>query len=70
VVRDLHPHVGHTAGLVYKAIEKSGKPMSVLTLCLHLKLWPWEVMTALGWLSREGKVKLWKNVFALMAALN
>jgi hypothetical protein len=40
-----------------------------MSLALEVGCWPWDVLLALGWLSREGKVRLWRDKAALMAEL-
>lgn len=66
---DKHAHIGHVAGLVYHRLEKEGGPKSTLDLAYEIRLWPWDVLLALGWLLREGKVRLWRDKAALMAEL-
>ena len=41
----------------------------MLDLSLGLGLWPWDVLLSVGWLSREGKVKLWRDKAALLVEL-
>jgi hypothetical protein len=69
MTRDTHAHIGHLAGVVYRALERRGGKMSVLDLSLSERLWPWDVIMAFGWLEREGKIKLSRSLFALMASL-
>ena len=66
---DTRAHIGHLAGLVYRGLEGGGKPLSVLDIAFKLKMWPWDVFMALGWLSSEDKVKLRRNLLALIAEL-
>ena len=69
MTKDTQAHVGHLAGLVYRRLEREGKPASAISLALKLGLWPWDVFMALGWLSREDKVRLHRKMLALMAEL-
>ena len=69
MARDKHAHIGHVAGRVYHCLERCHKPASVLWLSWAVKAWPWEVFLALGWLSREDKVRLWRFGIALVAEL-
>jgi hypothetical protein len=68
VTRDTHAHVGHLAGQVYRSLERQG-PMSVMDISIQLKLWPWDVLLALGWLMREDKVRLTRRLLAVIAEL-
>ena len=68
MVRDTRAHIGHLAGLVYQCLKREGIPLSVLDLAYKNRIWPWDVLLALGWLSREDKVSLHKRVVALMAS--
>ncbi|MBD3387478.1 MAG: hypothetical protein GF416_00490 [Candidatus Altiarchaeales archaeon] len=68
MTRYTRPHVGHLAGVVYRALERD-QPLSVLDLSLKTGLWPWDVLLALGWLSCEDKVKFRRNLAALMVEI-
>jgi hypothetical protein len=69
MTRDTHAHLGHNAGLVYKCLEKRRGPMSVMDVAFTLRMWPWDVLMAFGWLAREEKVRFHRNLLALMAEL-
>lgn len=69
MTRDTNPHIGHMAGDVYRCLEHSRKPLSVMGLSISLGIWPWDVFMALGWLAREDKVRFRRNLAALMVEL-
>ncbi|MFH1054478.1 MAG: winged helix-turn-helix domain-containing protein [Candidatus Altiarchaeota archaeon] len=69
MVKDKHAHIGHIAGLIYHCLERKGKPMSLLDVSLTIRKCPVDVLLALGWLSREGKVRIWRELIAIMAEL-
>lgn len=50
-------YFGKDAGVVWKALKEKG-PASVAVLKKRTKLSDKEVYGALGWLSREGKVRI------------
>ena len=60
--------MGHLAGLVYRTLERQG-PMSLLNMSLKLKMWPWDVLLAFGWLMREEKIILNRRLLALIAEI-
>ena len=69
MTRDKHAHIGHVAGLVWHHLERQDRPRSVLDISAAIMVWPWDVLLALGWLSREDKVRVWVDKAALMAEL-
>jgi len=69
MTKDTQAHIGHLAGLIYRRLEREGKPASAMGLASKLRLWPWDVFLALGWLSREDKVRLRRRLVALMVEL-
>ncbi|MBU0763115.1 MAG: winged helix-turn-helix domain-containing protein [Candidatus Altiarchaeota archaeon] len=69
MAKDTHAHIGHLAGVVYKTLEKRASPMSVMGIAFSAKLWPWDVLLAVGWLMREDKIRLKRKFIALFAEL-
>ena len=66
MTRDLHAHIGHVAGIIWRRLDRERRAMSLLELSVGTRTWPWEVLLAAGWLSREGKVRCWRRHAALM----
>lgn len=53
---------GESAGKVWMALSKHGeKAISINEIAKETKLKPTDVFAALGWLGREGKIKIKKD---------
>ena len=64
-----HSHVGHLAGEVHRCLEQEGRAMSVMDVSLKIRMWPWDVLLAFGWLESEDKVRLRRRLAAITAEL-
>ena len=52
---------GSKAGKVWEALSKAKKPLSIAEIAEESEMDDEEVFVGLGWLGREGKVKIIEN---------
>ncbi|MFH1404419.1 MAG: winged helix-turn-helix domain-containing protein [Candidatus Altiarchaeota archaeon] len=66
---DLWGEIGSSAGIIYSTLSANGKPMTSTDLKKKSKLKTDLFDMALGWLAREGKVRVDSDKNKLMIAL-
>lgn len=54
----MHDKIGHAAGQIWQVLAKSKEPVTLATLPKKADVNAQLAQMALGWLAREGKIKL------------